>query len=331
MSCCCTHIDYYNPCICGAAVSTTSTSTTTTTTCNGEPCEEAVDPRCIIYNGPDIPCYGIKDGDSAADILEIIIDLFACITTTTAAPTTSTTIAPTTTTSTAVPTTTSTTTSSTTTTTVAPTTTSTTSTTTSSTTTTTTTEPPLVLRANWYSMQETPDFIIGNIMLTGCLDDYADITLRVSSVIINGTELLPATSTYLLDQTNLQIVSAVNNVKYGCTPGTTGWTYSNFVTFLNSVFTTLGLTNYKAQTSFVSKYAAGQTRQNSDAGFYIIFPSTDTFTIEMFSDRGSPIRHKYTENNLLEQIGLSYFPIDTTSYYQYIGNITPIVGGNVIE
>jgi hypothetical protein len=42
-----------------------------------------MDPNCIIYNGPDIPCYGIQTGDTAADILQIIINNFACITTTT--------------------------------------------------------------------------------------------------------------------------------------------------------------------------------------------------------------------------------------------------------
>jgi|688.fasta_scaffold147098_3 hypothetical protein len=121
MSCSCTHIDTWNPCRCGYTRVTT-TSTTTTTICpNGEPCEEAIDPRCIIYNGPDLDCYGIKTGDSAADILQIIIDNFACLTTTTSttSTTTTTTAAPTTTTTSTTSTTSSTTTSTTTTTTTA--------------------------------------------------------------------------------------------------------------------------------------------------------------------------------------------------------------------
>jgi len=113
MSCCCSHIiTRWDPCCCQPGTTTTSSTTTTTLCPNGEVCEEVVDPRCIIYNGPDLPCYGIKKGDSAADILEIIIDLFQCTTTTT-------TIAPTTTTSTTTSTT-STTTSTTTTTTTIP-------------------------------------------------------------------------------------------------------------------------------------------------------------------------------------------------------------------
>ena len=87
MSCCCSYIvDTWNPCSCECGcASTTSTSTTTTTTCAGQPCDVVMDPNCIIYNGPDIPCYGIQTGDTAADILQIIINNFACITTTTAA------------------------------------------------------------------------------------------------------------------------------------------------------------------------------------------------------------------------------------------------------
>lgn len=98
MSCWCTHIDYYNPCTCGKLSIVTTSTTTTTTTCDGEPCEEAIDPRCIIYNGPNLDCYGIKTGDSAADILQIIINNINCSGTTTSTTTTSTTTTSTTTT-----------------------------------------------------------------------------------------------------------------------------------------------------------------------------------------------------------------------------------------
>lgn len=79
MSCNCTHIDYYNPCTCGKLVVNTSTTTTTTTLClNGEKCEDVIDDFCVIYNGPDINCYGIKTGDTALDILKIILGKFTC-------------------------------------------------------------------------------------------------------------------------------------------------------------------------------------------------------------------------------------------------------------
>lgn len=107
MSCCCSHIvTRWNPCCCQPGPTTTSSTTTTTLCPNGELCDEVVDPRCIIYNGPDIPCYGIETGDSAADILDIIISYFICptTTTTTLVPTTTSTTSSTTTTTTIDPT-----------------------------------------------------------------------------------------------------------------------------------------------------------------------------------------------------------------------------------
>ena len=89
MSCCCTHIDYWNPCRCGAArVVTTSTTTTTTTCANGEPCEESIDLNCIIYCGPDIPCWGVQNGQTAQQILGLVIQAASeCGTTTTTSTT----------------------------------------------------------------------------------------------------------------------------------------------------------------------------------------------------------------------------------------------------
>jgi len=92
MSCSCTHIDYWNPCQCGASFVNITTTTTTTTLClDGEECEDGLDLNCIIYCGPDIPCWGVKQGDSAAEILQIIYQYacpqsFTTTTTTTAEP-----------------------------------------------------------------------------------------------------------------------------------------------------------------------------------------------------------------------------------------------------
>ena len=92
MSCSCTHIDTWNPCQCGANIVNIITTSTTTTLCpDGEPCEEALDLNCIIYCGPNIPCWGVKQGDSAAEILEIVYSYacpqsFTTTTTTTAEP-----------------------------------------------------------------------------------------------------------------------------------------------------------------------------------------------------------------------------------------------------
>jgi hypothetical protein len=62
-----------------------TTTTTTTTLCpDAIPCEEAYQSDCIIYNGPDLGCYGITSGSSVTQILNIIIaQLNPCTTTTT--------------------------------------------------------------------------------------------------------------------------------------------------------------------------------------------------------------------------------------------------------
>jgi hypothetical protein len=111
MSCGCNNSYYNLPCCCPQG----PTTTTTTTLCpDAIPCEESYQSDCIIYNGPDITCYGIKTGDSVTDILNIIISqLNPCTTTTTSTTTTSTTTTSTTsttTTTTEAPTTTTTTT-----------------------------------------------------------------------------------------------------------------------------------------------------------------------------------------------------------------------------
>ena len=128
MSCSCTHIDYWNPCQCGAGIVNITTTTTTTTLCpDGEPCEESIDLNCIIYCGPDIPCWGVQNGQTAQQILGLVIEAASgcgiptTTTTSTTTSTTTTTVAPTTTTtSTSTTTSTTSTTTSTTTTTIAP-------------------------------------------------------------------------------------------------------------------------------------------------------------------------------------------------------------------
>lgn len=50
-----------------------TTTTTTTVNPNCEPCDEFYDCECIVYNGPNVECYGLKKGDNLCEILETII------------------------------------------------------------------------------------------------------------------------------------------------------------------------------------------------------------------------------------------------------------------
>lgn len=88
MACGCNNSYYNLPCCCPPARVGTTTTTTTTLCPDAIICEEAYQSDCIIYNGPDLACYGIKTGDSVTDILNIIIaQLNPCTTTTTSTTT----------------------------------------------------------------------------------------------------------------------------------------------------------------------------------------------------------------------------------------------------
>lgn len=88
MACGCNNSYYSLPCCCPQAPVGTTTTTTTTLCPDAIPCEEAYKSDCIIYNGPNLACYGIKTGDTVTDILNVIIaQLDPCTTTTTSTTT----------------------------------------------------------------------------------------------------------------------------------------------------------------------------------------------------------------------------------------------------
>lgn len=62
-----------DPCGCQQFVCNdcTTTSTTTAIPCIGEKCDELYLCDCIIYNGPDLACYGVFNGDNLCKILQI--------------------------------------------------------------------------------------------------------------------------------------------------------------------------------------------------------------------------------------------------------------------
>ena len=86
--CSCSQDFFTSPCGCGYCcnITTTSTTTTTTTICVGEPCEEVNNAQCVIYTGPDLPCYGIQTGDNLVTILQLAIAELGLVCTTTTQP-----------------------------------------------------------------------------------------------------------------------------------------------------------------------------------------------------------------------------------------------------
>jgi YVTN family beta-propeller protein len=143
-------------------------------------------------------------------------------------------------------------------------------------------------KACWFTMVEKPEYVMGAFyqnlygVCTMSPIPTDQVTFNVLEVTVNGNPITipsPPLSTTLTPD-NVNWVSAVNDIVYQCTPGNvTGQTYTNYVEFLNSVFNTLGLTDYKAQVSLKAQ-KVGDAYYNDNNGFYIIYPATDTFKIK---------------------------------------------------
>lgn len=70
----------FNPCCCDKVTPTTTCIPLPSPPCI-QVCDEYVDPACIIYSGDDVECYGIKKGDTIAQIFSLIfekLDLLNC-------------------------------------------------------------------------------------------------------------------------------------------------------------------------------------------------------------------------------------------------------------
>jgi hypothetical protein len=98
---------------------------------------------------------------------------------------------------------------------------------------------------------------------------FYPINSYLSSFIVNGNELM---STYI----DLNVTSPVTPVLQNGV-----YNYSTIVDWLNFVvFTSLGLTGYTAQMSFLP-YDGGSLESSDIPYFYIIYPKDDTFSFDI--------------------------------------------------
>ena len=165
--------------------------------------------------------------------------------------------------------------------------------------------------ARWYNMQESPEYLMG--LMFGFYPGSQTINLTIESLIVNGTEYVSTPLSASVNTMTANWVRANNNIVYNMTGSTTGWTYTDFVDFLNLTFNSNGL-NYEARVSYESISISGS---NSVAGFYIIYPENDTFSISTTSDSGFPMPMTYTNNGLSSfYINYGYYQT-TTDYFTY--------------
>jgi hypothetical protein len=187
--------------------------------------------------------------------------------------------------------------------------------------------PPLPLSAYFYNMIERPSFLSGNFC--GNYEAYNNLTLSISSINVNGTEYVNSGDlTYVLNSGNTNFVSANNN-EYQFSPANlcvtevSGFTYTNFVEFLNTSFNSLSVPSLSAQTSYEGKEFSGVYRSS---GFYLIYTSSTQFSITMSSDALLP-GYFITYS----QTGLTNGTSADNSYYRSTNTGITISNGIVVE
>jgi hypothetical protein len=165
--------------------------------------------------------------------------------------------------------------------------------------------------ARWYNMQESPEYLMG--LMFGFYPGSQTINFTIENLIVNGVEYVTTPLSASVNTMTANWVRANNNIVYNLTGSTTGWTYTDFVDFLNYTFNSNGL-NYEARVSYETIYISGS---NSVAGFYIIYPEGDTFSLSTTSDSGFPMPMTYTNNGLSSiYLGYGYYQT-TTDYFTY--------------
>ena len=179
-------------------------------------------------------------------------------------------------------------------------------------------------KAVWYSMPESPAFVM-NIVECGLMPETGTTFVINSFTVNNGNELIsvPLTSDTVTNDSVIW-VPANNTVISACTLGnTTGWTYTNFVNFLNETFIQLGLTEYEARLSYIEidsqtfsdGSVVGPPQQKNRAGFYLLFPENDTFELRIncTTQLGGQQTYVYSNNNLYIDV-IPYGNVDLIPY-----------------
>jgi hypothetical protein len=163
-------------------------------------------------------------------------------------------------------------------------------------------------KAVWYNMPESPEIMM-NLITCGVYPLYSSTSFTIESFIINTNNDLISIplSSDTINNENIIWVPSQNEVISGCTLGNpTGWTYSNFVDFLNETFLSLGVSSkYEARLSYKEiesvTFNDGSTSTKppkSKNGFYLLFPENDTFELLVSCETQDNTVFKYTNNNL---------------------------------
>ena len=184
--------------------------------------------------------------------------------------------------------------------------------------------------ACWYTMVEKPEFVQGSLTCgVGYYDLIPSITFSIETFEVNGVELINSPLTGFsktITSGTTHFISADNSLVSGCTTEiSVGYTYTDFVDFLNDTFTSLAL-DYKAQVSLIDKQFDDK---GFAGGFYIVRPVGSVFNFVATSD----VNTDYLEysNNGLIKFEQSNNKFNLGTYYGSICDNLNIVCDTVIE
>lgn len=160
-------------------------------------------------------------------------------------------------------------------------------------------------KATWYNMQESPDYM----MFIRCLYGSTTIVFTIDSFVINGIEQITTPLSASVNTLTANWIPANNNIVSACTGTTTGWTYTDFVDFLNETFWNLGV-DYRAQISTVEVNVVS----HSNNGFYLIYPENDVFSLTTSSNSGTIIPLTYSNGAVNSSYNTYYKATDNVNY-----------------
>jgi hypothetical protein len=184
--------------------------------------------------------------------------------------------------------------------------------------------PPFpLLQATWYNMIASPKDVI-NTLINNCYGPLVNsITITITHFEVNGGEnLLSGNYDIIVDNTNINKVSATNDVRVNCYAAPNyyiGATYTNYADGINAMISSVGISHIHAETSYISVTNPLSHQPNSTAGVYIVFPIGSTFKIDF--EVGYQ-KYRYDENfiYLWNGSGWEISPIDW-GYFSYLTNI----------
>ena len=180
--------------------------------------------------------------------------------------------------------------------------------------------------SNLYTFPIKPEYLINGVQENDCIqmDGPISVSFSILSININGDEKLLTPYDFVITNSNLELITANNQVSIydsNCDIVSTGHTYGNLVTVLNNLFEYHSVTGFTAIASLVSIPIMGV---NTDAHFYIQYPTSNYFEIILEMDDGVVKQFKYTRDGLFYFNGSNWITALGWEYQYFMINVLTV-------